>query len=131
MFKIVDGSKQEEWFAEFLRGNLEEALIPSGKIDETQGDSWYRPYQRVRIPRLSLLYIGFNTQHKPFDDRRVRQAFNYAVNKEAIVREITQRGHMLSPSTTLTAIGALPRGCSGMIASCRGTPMIPPRPSGS
>jgi oligopeptide transport system substrate-binding protein len=96
----------EETFAEFLQGNLEETIIPSGKTEEVRTDPKYRQYQRVRKPTLSLSYIGFNTQVKPFDDRRVRQAFNYAVNKEAIVREITQRG-------SLPATGALPPGMPG------------------
>jgi ABC-type transport system substrate-binding protein len=47
-----------------------------------------------------------NTQVKLFDDKRVRQAFNYAVNKEAIVREITKMG-------SLPATGALPPGMHG------------------
>src|SRR5215831_7010860 len=101
VFKIGVGSKQEERFAEFLRGNLEETVIPSGMLDEVRVDPRYQKYQRVHIPTLSLLYIGFNTQVKPFDDRRVRQAFNYAVNKEAIVRELTQ-------GSSLPATGALP-----------------------
>ena len=106
VFKIVVGSKFEESFAEFLQGNLEETIIPSGKIDEVRADPQYRRYQRVRMPALSLLYIGFNTQLKPFDDRRVRQAVNYAVDKEAIVREITRMG-------SLPATGALPPGMLG------------------
>ena len=61
----------------------------------------YRQYQHFRKPTLSLLYLGFNTQMKPFDDRRVRQAFNYAVNKEVIVREIARMGYV-------PAVGALP-----------------------
>ena len=106
VFKIVVGGKLEERFAEFLKGNLEETIIPSGKTDEVRTDPQYRQYQRFRKPTLSLLYIGFNTQLKPFDDKRVRQAFNYAVNKEAIVREITKRG-------SLPATGALPPGMPG------------------
>ena len=46
--------------------------------------------------KLSLLkqvgahvwYLGINNQKKPFQDKRVRQAMNYAVNKEAIVRDV-------------------------------------------
>jgi oligopeptide transport system substrate-binding protein len=106
VFKIVVGSRVEERFAEFLKGNLEEAIIPGGKTEEVRTDPQYRQYQQVRKPTLSFLYIGFNTQLKPFDDKRVRQAFNYAVNTEAIVREITKRG-------ALTAIGALPPGMPG------------------
>jgi oligopeptide transport system substrate-binding protein len=106
VFKIVVGSKFEEMFVEFLQGNLEETIIPSGKIDEVRDDPKYRQYQRVRKPALNLLYIGFNTQRKPFDDRRVRQAFNYAVNKEAIVREIARM-------VSVTATGTLPPGIPG------------------
>jgi peptide/nickel transport system substrate-binding protein/oligopeptide transport system substrate-binding protein len=106
VFKIRIGGMLEERFAEFLQGNLEETIIPSGKTEEVRTDPKYRQYQRVRKPMLSLLYVGFNMQVKPFDDRRVRQAFNYAVNKEAIVREITQMG-------SLPATGALPPGMPG------------------
>jgi peptide/nickel transport system substrate-binding protein len=106
VFKIVVGSRWEERFAEFLRGHLEETVIPSGKMEEVRVNPQYRQYQQVRKPTLSLLYLGFNTQMKPFDDRRVRQAFNYAVNKEAIVREINRMDSIL-------ATGALPLGMPG------------------
>jgi oligopeptide transport system substrate-binding protein len=106
VFKIVAGSKLEERFAEFLKSNLEEAIIPGGETEAVRTDPKYQQYQRFRKPTLSFLYIGFNTRLKPFDDTRVRQAFNYAVNKEAIVREITKRG-------ALTATGALPPGMPG------------------
>jgi len=33
-------------------------------------------------------YLGFNNSKKPFDDKRVRQALNYAVDKDAIVRDV-------------------------------------------
>ena len=35
---------------------------------------------------LNLGYLAFNTQKKPFDDVRVRQALNHAIDKEAIIR---------------------------------------------
>jgi oligopeptide transport system substrate-binding protein len=111
VFKI--GGTFEAKFADFLKGNLEEALIPSEKTDEVRTDPQYQQFQRVRKPRLSLLFIGFNTQHKPFDDKRVRQAFNYAVNKEAIVRDITKMG-------SLPATGALPPGMPGHDPDLRG-----------
>jgi peptide/nickel transport system substrate-binding protein/oligopeptide transport system substrate-binding protein len=106
VFKIVGGGKLEEMVVEFLKGNLEETIVPSGMTEEVRTDPQYSRYQRFRKPTLSFLYIGFNTQLKPFDDKRVRQAFNYAVNKEAIVREITKRAG-------LTATGAFPPGMPG------------------
>jgi oligopeptide transport system substrate-binding protein len=118
VFKIVVGSKFEEGFAEFLQGDLEEAVIPSEKTEEVHTDPRYRQYQRVRIPTLSLLYLGFNTQIKPFDDKRVRQAFNYAVDTAAIVREITKRG-------SLPATGVLPPGMPGYDPERRGYAYAP------
>jgi oligopeptide transport system substrate-binding protein len=100
------GGTLEEEFAEFLNGTLEEAVIPSDRTDELATDPRYRAYQLLRKPTLSLLYIGFNTRITPFDDKRVRQAFNYAVNREAIVQAITKMG-------SITATGALPPGMAG------------------
>ncbi len=37
---------------------------------------------------LNIAYWAFNTQKKPFDDKRVRQAFNMAIDKAAIIRDI-------------------------------------------
>jgi peptide/nickel transport system substrate-binding protein len=106
LFKIMPGDRLEKRFTEFLKGNLEETIIPSGKAEEARLNSIYRKYQRIRKPTLSFLYIGFNTQLKPFDDRRVRQAFNYAVNVEEIVKNITKMG-------SIQARGALPPGMPG------------------
>jgi len=30
-------------------------------------------------------YLGFNLKHKPFDDVRVRQAINYAIDKQELI----------------------------------------------
>lgn len=35
---------------------------------------------------VRTIYLGFNLTKEPFTDKRVRQALNYAVNKEAIVK---------------------------------------------
>jgi glutathione transport system substrate-binding protein len=46
---------------------------------------------KIRIltsPSARTIYLGFNCLKKPFADRRVRQALNYAVNKEAIVEHV-------------------------------------------
>jgi peptide/nickel transport system substrate-binding protein/oligopeptide transport system substrate-binding protein len=120
VFKIVVGGKFEKTFAEFLRGNLEETIIPSGKLDEVRSTPKYQRYQRFRKPALALLYIGFHTRMKPFDDRRVRQAFNYAVDKEAIVRNITRMG-------SLPATGALPPGMPGYDPTLQGYAYHPER----
>jgi len=49
---------------------------------------------------LTVWYVGFNVDKKPFTDKRVRQAFNHAVNKDAIVRDILK-------GTGVPAVGPL------------------------
>ncbi len=36
-------------------------------------------------PGLNIGYLAYNTTKKPFDDVRVRKAFNMAMNKKAII----------------------------------------------
>ncbi len=60
-------------------------------------------------PKVTLLkqvgahvwYLGINNQRKPFDDKRVRQALNYAVNKDAIVRDVLKGTGSLSVGPVL------------------------------
>jgi peptide/nickel transport system substrate-binding protein len=42
----------------------------------------------VHTPSVRTIYMGFNCLKEPFTDKRVRQALNYAVNKEAIVKHM-------------------------------------------
>ena len=42
------------------------------------------------IPTARALYVVINVKKKPFDDVRVRQALNYAVNRESIVKNLYQ-----------------------------------------
>lgn len=44
----------------------------------------------IRTPNFSTTYVGFNAEKAPFDDVRVRQAINYAVNMDAIVNAVYQ-----------------------------------------
>jgi peptide/nickel transport system substrate-binding protein len=46
-------------------------------------------------------YLGINNQKKPFDDKRVRQAMNYAVNKDAIVRDVLKGTGLVSAGPVL------------------------------
>jgi ABC-type transport system substrate-binding protein len=62
--------------------------------------------------------IGLNNRMPPFDDMRVRQAFNYALDKERLI-EIFTNGN------GLVAQGALPPGMPGYNSDLRGYPFDP------
>ena len=68
--------------------------LESGGIDLIPGNFPYQEFANIekdsnyatyRVPAMSTLYMGLNTEVKPFGDVRVRKAMNYAVDKQAII----------------------------------------------
>ena len=84
--------------AELLTGGVDLILpIPPdfvARLEKTSGVTVHK------APGLTVWYVGFNVEKKPFTDRRVRQAFSHAVNREAITRDILK-------GTGIPAIGPL------------------------
>jgi len=70
-------------------------------------------------PGLSVRYIGFNLTRAPFKgNRKLRQAFNYALNKQAITR-------VLGEGVDLVSHGAVPPGLEGYNGALSGYPWNP------
>jgi dipeptide transport system substrate-binding protein len=44
----------------------------------------------MQQPGLNIGYLAFNVEKKPFDDKRVRQALNMAMNKQSIIDAVFQ-----------------------------------------
>ena len=103
VFRIFPGGQLDRVLREFQAGALEDAPIPSTVYRKVLAE---RKYQYVRRPMFSLRHYGLNTRLKPLDDRRVRQALVYAIDREAIVEEIFLGRHAL-------ARGILPPGTLG------------------
>ncbi|MBT9142612.1 MAG: Glutathione-binding protein GsiB [Dehalococcoidia bacterium] len=60
-------------------------LVPTVDVPRLKVD----PEIYIEItPGFLIFYLGFNTLMEPFNNRLVRQALNYAVNKEAIVKHV-------------------------------------------
>ncbi len=74
--------------------------IPPEEVPQLMREGKVRVYaeQSNRV-----LYIGFNVTKKPFDNVRVRQALNYAVDKNSIVKNIYQDRAAVVP----TVVGPL------------------------
>jgi peptide/nickel transport system substrate-binding protein len=59
----------------------------------------------IHIVDIATEYLGMNCRMKPFDDLRVRRAFNYGIDKQKIIELLNGRG--------VAARGVLPPGIPG------------------
>jgi oligopeptide transport system substrate-binding protein len=66
-------------------------------------DKWLGKPEVHITPFLTTYYYRFNVTKPPFDDKRVRMAFNLAVDKQAICDKILKQGQI--PATTFVPPG--------------------------
>lgn len=80
--------------AEFESGNLDIMGVPSTEFRRySESSRWSGQIQKSH--GLNIFYLGFNCQKVPFNDRRVRQALNYAIDRERILKTILEgRGEL-------------------------------------
>ena len=78
-------SKDQVWAA-FLRGEIDIAfyLQPEHQREIKEDPS----FQIFRAPSLSSYVLIFNLENKLFADKRVREAFAYAINRDELMREL-------------------------------------------
>ena len=69
--------------------------IPTEEIPRLRKDA---RFTIESSPTARALFIAINVKKKPFDDVRVRQALNYAVNRDAIVKELFQNNAQIVAS---------------------------------
>ncbi|MBM7661678.1 peptide/nickel transport system substrate-binding protein [Bacillus mesophilus] len=74
--------------AELESGNIDLIVnIPPDDLERLRGDS---NLQVIEQAGMHVWWTALNTQKEPFNNVKVRQAVNYAINKEAIVDGILQ-----------------------------------------
>ena len=72
--------------AELRTGGVDIAIrVPVAQVELLEKDPNLKV---VSIPTLRTKWVTLNTWAPPFDDKRVRQALNYAINKEEIVEAL-------------------------------------------
>ena len=106
--------------------DLEWLKYETGEVDVSAIPPAEFPYV-MKTPRLKTLtlklvtlstdYLGMNCQMPPFNDVRVRRAFNYAINKDKFVAVLNRRG--------IPARGILPPGLPGYDPAIEGYPYDP------
>jgi oligopeptide transport system substrate-binding protein len=83
---------------------VEERMFRSGELDVTNALPLAKveTYQKNQPeilrtdPTIATEFIRFNTTRKPFDDARVRLAFAYAIDREALVKHVLKGGQTLA-----------------------------------
>ena len=68
---------------------------------------------QIAPPSFDVDYFGFNTIEPPFDDVKVRQAFNYAIDRETLASTLLQ-------DLVVPAAGILPPGFPGYNPNIKG-----------
>ena len=64
------------------------SLTPLQFKRQTETKFFKENFQKFKYPSFGYTYLGYNLNDRKFQDIRVRQAINYAVDKEEIIRGI-------------------------------------------
>ena len=72
--------------AEFSTGYIDIFDVPVIELPFWREDPLWGP-RIVEVPELNIVYLALNCSRPPFDDRRVRQAVNLAVNRALILEK--------------------------------------------
>ncbi|MEO8379179.1 MAG: ABC transporter substrate-binding protein [Acidobacteriota bacterium] len=104
----------------FFRGELDIAHgIPPNVASEIRNDPRYAAYLLTTV-QLHTSYVGFDTSSPPFDRLEVRQALNYAINRERI-------NHQVYAGQSVIARSLLPPGLLGYDPNLQGYECDPHR----
>ncbi len=82
VFKMVEDP--EIYFAKWEEGDLD--IIespPASEIPKLKGEN-----SLAKSPYLGVYFYTFNNNKKPLDDKRVRKALNYAIDRTAIINSV-------------------------------------------
>jgi ABC-type oligopeptide transport system, periplasmic component len=88
----------------FKSGDIDWATtIPNDLLDEVKLRKDYQV-----SPQVSTYYYIFNVTRKPFDDVRVRKALAMAIDKKALVDQVTKGGQIVADAITPPMEGYVP-----------------------
>jgi ABC-type transport system substrate-binding protein len=65
--------------------------IPPADLVRTKADPQWKKYT-VDLPQIAIAYTFFNVHEKPFDNKLVRQAVCYAIDRDKLVRLLGGQG---------------------------------------
>lgn len=76
-------------FFELKAGNIDfTSLTPLQYERQTNNEEFKKKFNKYRYLAFAYTYFGFNLLRKPFDDKRVRKAIAYAIDKKEIIKGV-------------------------------------------
>jgi oligopeptide transport system substrate-binding protein len=66
-------------FQTYENGQVDEATVPTANLSQVQSSDEYH-----KTPELAIFYYGLNFLSKPFNNIKIRQAFDLAINKTEV-----------------------------------------------
>ncbi len=63
-------------------------LTPLQYVRQTNDPAFLRQFNKYKYLSFSYTYLGYNLRHPLFQERKVRQALSYAINKEEIIKGV-------------------------------------------
>lgn len=104
-------------WAEFEAKNLDAISIPMIEFDRIiNNPKWQK--EIVSQAGMNVYYLGLNCQKHPFDKIEVRQALNYAIDKETILNTVLKNRGIASH-------GPIPPGIEGYSSKLKNYPYNP------
>ena len=100
-YHIFAGQDTDLMYASFKQQKLEDSPVPTPQLQEAQEN---KRTQFVSRPILGIRFFGFDTTKDLVSNRMLRQAFNFAIDRNALMREVYKGrykpGHSLLPPGT-------------------------------
>jgi oligopeptide transport system substrate-binding protein len=100
---LIGVNDELEWF-KFEAGEVDVAGIPPADFTYVMKTPRLKALT-LRMVTLATEYLGMNCQMAPFNDARVRRAFNYAIDRRKLIAVLNGRG--------VVARGVMPPGLPG------------------
>lgn len=82
VFRVIPEAAAKE--AEFRANNLDFFIAPASIYRRVRNDPQFQD-NILTVAEFFTRHVGFHCEKEPFNDVRVRQAFNYAIDTEAII----------------------------------------------
>lgn len=95
VYKIMpEGSARD---LSFRAKELDANLVGSAQYDVYQADADISKHM-IEVAEMFTRLIGFNPEYEPLADKRVRQAFNHAINAELIIKKLLKNKAYMATS---------------------------------